>query len=118
MDDVLVFSRTFDDHLKDLRAAFERIRESKLTLKPNKCFFLKRSIKFLGHIVSDKGILPDPDRVKAISQLKTPTTVKELRSFLGIAGYYRKFIPKFAKICSCLYDLTCLDRDFIWKYNE
>ena len=117
MDDVLVFSRTFDDHLKDLRAAFERIRESKLTLKPNKCFFLKRSIKFLGHIVSDKGILPDPDRIKAISQLKTPTTVKELRSFLGIAGYYRKFIPKFAKICSCLYDLTRLDRDFIWK-NE
>jgi len=116
MDDVLVFSRDFKDHLKDLRETFERIRESKLTLKPNKCSFLKRSIKFLGHIVTEKGITPDPEKIQAIMKMKTPTNVKELRSFLGIAGYYRKFIPNFAKICACLYNLTKLNVDF--KINE
>jgi len=106
MDDVLVYAKTFEDHLTNLRAAFDRIREANLILKPNKCFFVKQSIKFLGHIVSDQGIHPDPDRVKAISEMKIPENVKELRSFLGLVGYYRKFIPDFAKICNCLYDLT------------
>ena len=112
MDDVLVYSKTFEDHLANLRAAFDRIREANLILKPNKCFFAKQSIKFLGHIVSDKGIHPDPDRVKAISDMKVPENVKELRSFLGLAGYYRKFIPDFAKMCSCLYDLTKINAIF------
>jgi len=115
IDDILVFSETFEEHIAHLQTVFQRIREAKLQLKTSKCFFFKKEIHFLGHVVTEKGIQVDPDRVKAISELKTPNNMKRVRSFLGIAGYYRKFLPDFAKICAPLYNLTRQDVKFEWQ---
>jgi hypothetical protein len=77
--------------------------------------FSESKNQFLGHLVSATGIEPDPDRIKAITELNYPINTKDLRSFLGIAGYYRRFIPNFAKICGCLYDLTKLNSVYIFQ---
>jgi len=114
IDDILVFSESFEEHIAHLHEVFDRLREAKLQLKTSKCFFFKKSINFLGHVVTAEGIHTDPNRIKAISEMKPPTKIKALRSFLGIAGYYRKFVPHFAKICAPLYQLTKLDVKYEW----
>ena len=80
----------------------------------SKCDFLKREVNYLGHIVSASGIKPDPEKVKAIQNLATPTTVKGVRSFIGMCGYYRRFVPNFVKIAKPLTDLTKKNRHFYW----
>ena len=95
LDDVCIFSNNFDTHLKDVQDVFDRLRQAQLKLKPSKCHFFQKKIKFLGHIVTEQGILPDPDKLKAISLLKAPTNVTLLQSFLGLVSYYRKFVPDF-----------------------
>ena len=114
MDGICVFSENFDQHLLDLKDVFECMRQAKLKLKPYKCHIFQTKIKFLGHIVSDNGIGPDPDKVKAILNMEIPTNVTKLQSFLGLVGYYRKFIHSFADICHNLYELTKISSDFIW----
>ncbi len=114
MDDICVFSENFDQHLLDLKDVFECMRQAKLKLKPSKCHIFQTKIKFLGHIVSDNGIGPDPDKVKAILNMEIPTNVTKLQSFLGLVGYYRKFIHSFADICHNLHELTKISSDFIW----
>jgi len=111
MDDICVFSSSFNDHMSDLKSVFDRIRQAKLKLKPSKCHLFQNQIKFLGHIVTDKGILPDPDKVKAINEMPIPTNVTKLQSFLGLVGYYRKFICDFSRICIGLYDLTKIGKE-------
>ena len=114
LDDVIIFSRTFEDHLEHVEAVFSRLRDAGLKLKMSKCDFLKREVNYLGHIVSASGIKPDPEKVKAIQNLATPTTVKGVRSFIGMCGYYRRFVPNFAKIAKPLTDLTKKNRHFYW----
>ena len=103
--------------MSDLKSVFDRIRQAKLKLKHSKCHLFQNQIKFLGHIVTDKGILPDPDKVKAINEMPIPTNVTKLQSFLGLVGYYRKFICDFSRICCGLYDLTKIGKEYIWT-NE
>ena len=112
--DVVIFSRTFEDHLEHVEAVFSRLRDAGLKLKMSKCDFLKREVNSLGHIVSASGFKPDPEKVKAIQNLATPTTVKGVRSFIGMCGYYRRFVPNFAKIAKPLTDLTKKNRRFYW----
>ena len=114
MDDICVFSSDFNNHLDDLKLVLERLRESRLKLKPSKCHFGQTKIKFLGHVITDAGILPDPDKVKAINSIPAPTNVTKLQSFLGLVGYYRKFIPNFANTARPLYNLTRIDANFDW----
>ncbi len=109
MDDVIIFSRTFDEHLKHIQQVFDCLRRANLKLKPNKCFFARRKIHYLGHIVSQHGIEPDPDKVSAVKDYPTPRNVKDLRSFLGLSGYYRKFIKGYSGIAAPLYALTKKD---------
>ena len=120
MDDICVFSSTFDEHIAELKLVFDRLRESRLKLKPSKCHFCQTKIKFLGHVVTNEGILPDPNKVKAVNNIPLPTNVKKLQSFLGLVGYYRKFVPNFANISSVLYQLTRMDAKFEWtdKHTE
>ncbi|GFO36958.1 Pol polyprotein [Plakobranchus ocellatus] len=106
IDDVLVFSGDFDDHIKRLETLFNRLRELGLKLNPEKCQFGAREVHYLGHIISKEGVATDPDKVSAVNEWPTPKTTRELRSFLGLASYYRKFIEGFAKIAKPLHQLT------------
>ena len=102
LDDIIVFSRTPEEHIHRLRAAFEKLKAAGLKLKPSKCDFFKKEIKYLGHVVSEQGVSTDPDKIKAITEWPQPTTVTEVRSFLGFVSYYRRFIPIFSKIAKPL----------------
>ena len=105
LDDILIFSKTFEDHLKRLESAFERLEKHNLKLKPSKCEFVMREVKYLGHIVPEDGIRTDPDKTEVLKTWPVPTNVKTLRSFLGFAGYYRRFVKDYLKIIKPLNDL-------------
>lgn len=92
LDDIVVFGKTFEEHFKNLNEVMDRLTKPGLKLKPKKCHFLKIKINFLGHVVSKEGIQTDPEKTKAIDQIRIPSSVKDVRSFLGLACYYRKFV--------------------------
>ena len=106
LDDIIIYSETFEEHLQSLERVFSKLKEANLKLKPSKCFFLYKEVKYLGHLVSQEGIKPDPDKILTLKQWPTPNSVKDVRRFLGFAGFYRKFIKDFSKIARPLHDLT------------
>ena len=114
MDDIVVPSKSVTDNLVRLEHVFQRLRDAKLKLKPSKCHFLQRSIRFLGHIVSEQGVKTDPEKVKAIQEWTTPKNVKQVRSFVGLAAYYKKFIEGFSEIAKPLYKLCEKNRKYEW----
>ena len=105
LDDILIFSKTFEEHLSRLEGVFSRLKKHNLKLKPSKCELFMKEVKYLGHIVSENGVQTDPEKVKALKEWPIPTNVKTLRSFLGFTGYYRRFIKNYAKIIKPLNDL-------------
>ena len=107
LDDVLVFSNTVEEHLQRLEAIFERLLKANLKLKPSKCHFLLRRIKYLGYIVSSDGIEMDPEKIKAVQDWPEPENTDQLRRFLGFAGYNRRFIKDFSKIAQPLNSCLC-----------
>lgn len=106
LDDLLVFSSTFQDHLVRLETVLSRLRDTGLKIKVEKCHFLQPEVKFLGHQVSCKGISTDPDKIHAVKAWPVPRNVKELRSFLGFCSYYRRFIQGFSQIAGPLHDVV------------
>ena len=114
LDDILIFSSGVEVHLEHLRKVFLRLREAKLKLKASKCSFFKKHIQYLGHLVSGEGIEPLPEKLEAVENMPPPKTPKEVRQFLGLVGYYRKFVPKFADIARPLTNLTKQDIKFEW----
>ena len=106
LDDILIFSKTFEEHLERLEMVLKRLREHGLKLKLEKCTFLRRRVTYLGHEVSGAGIAPDPQKIAVVQEWPVPQTVKELRTFLGFASYYRRFIESFAKIAGPLHQLV------------
>ena len=102
LDDIIVFSRTPEEHIHRLRAVFETLKAAGMKLKPSRCDFFKKEIKYLGHVVSEQGVSTDPDKIKAVTEWPQPTTVTEVRSFLGFVSYYRRFIPIFSKVAKPL----------------
>ena len=107
LDDVIVFSKTFEEHVEHLRTVLRRLREHGVKLKPRKCKLFQREVRFLGRIVSEEGYRMDPASVKAVTELKEsrPKTVGEVRQITGILSYYRRYIPNFARIAKPMYDL-------------
>lgn len=107
--DIIVYSKSFDQHLDRLEIVFQKLREFGLKLKPSKCLFVKRKVQYLGHTITADGISTENDKVSTVVNWKEPQTVKELRTFLGFASYYRKFISGFARIAGPLHELvnTC-----------
>ena len=114
MDDVVCFSRDVDSHIQDLDKVFSRLRSANLKAKPAKCVFGTNQVTYLGHILSSKGILPNPDKTKVIDNFPVPRTQKQVRSFLGIANYYRRFINGYSTIVSPLTKLLCKTVIFEW----
>ena len=115
LDDVIVFSHTFEEHLNHLAQVFDRLREANLRLKPSKCSFGRQEVNYLGHVISANGILPDPSKIELVKKFPPPKTVRQVRSFLGLANYYRRFVQDFSKIASPLHDLTKNTNKFIWS---
>ena len=114
LDDILIFSPDMDTHLDHVRQLFDRLREADLKLKESKCNFLKAHVQYLGHLISGKGIEPVPEKLESIKNMPSPTTPKEVKQFLGLIGYYRKFIPKFSDVARPLTNLTKKDVPFEW----
>ena len=98
IDDMIIFSRTFEKHLDNLEKVFKKLREYQLILAPEKCHFFRTKVEFLGHVVSAKGIETDPAKIDKIKNWPTPSSPEGLRSFLAFAGYYRKFVKDFSRI--------------------
>jgi hypothetical protein len=120
IDDILIYSKNEEEHARHLRIVLTRLREHQLYAKFSKSAFWLEEIKFLGHVLSAKGIAVDPSKVKDILEWKPPTTVQQVRSFLGLAGYYRRFIPDFSKLVKPITSLLKNDTKFNWslKCNE
>jgi hypothetical protein len=120
IDDILIYSKSEEEHAKHLRIVLTRLREHQLYAKFSKCAFWLEEIQFLGHVLSAEGIAVDPSKVKDILEWKPPTTIHQVRSFLGLDGYYRRFIPDFSKIVKPITSLLKNDTKFDWssKCNE
>ena len=106
MDDIVVFSKTMEEHLNHLAQVFARLSKKKLKIKLQKCDFAKRAVRLLGHIISKEGINTDPAKIETITAYPRPQNISELRRFLGLASYYRRFIRCFADLARPLYRLT------------
>ena len=112
LDDIVVYGASLEEHNKRLEKILQRLRGSNLKLQPEKCEFLRKEVIYLGHIISENGILPDPSKLTAIHEFPTPKKVKEVQAFIGLAGYYRKFIKNFSKIARPLTKLTRKNKKF------
>ena len=117
LDDIIVFGRTFDEHLTRLREVFARVHQANLKLKPTKCSLFRRSVAFLGHVISEKGIGMQSEKIQAIRDWPPCQNLSELRAFLGTAGYYRRFVHNFSLIAAPLFALTKKGVRFKWT-NE
>jgi hypothetical protein len=114
IDDILVYSKNEEEHAGHLHVVLQRLREHHLYAKLSKCDFWLKEIKFLGHTISQAGIVVDPDKVQEVMNWKPPTNVRQIRSFLGLAGYYRRFIPDFSRIVKPITELLMKEAKFVW----
>jgi len=114
LDDVIVISTTIDEHFRRLSAVLSKLRDAGLKLKPSKYRLLQKHVAFLGHIVSENGVSTDPEKVRAVADWPAPTTLREVRSFVELCSYYRRFDEGFARISAPLHDTTKKGRTFCW----
>lgn len=114
MDDILIYSPTLEQHLQHLKQVFVVLDQHKFYLKKSKCLFAQEKLEYLGHIISGQGVATDPAKITTLQQWSAPTDDKQLRSFLGLAGYYRKFIKNYGLISRPLTDLLKKNVQFLW----
>ncbi|WVZ76401.1 hypothetical protein U9M48_024378 [Paspalum notatum var. saurae] len=117
IDDILIYSKSEKEHEEHLKIVLTRLRGHKLYAKFSKCAFWLKEVSFLGHILSEKGVAVDPSKVKDVLNWKQPETVTEIRSFLGLAGYYRRFIKDFSKTAKPMTSLTKKNAKYLWSSN-
>lgn len=118
MDDIVIYGFNLEDHNNKLKEVFNRLHCSNLRLQPDKCEFLKKEVVFLGHVITENGVKPNPEKIKSIVNYPIPKNVKEIQAFLGLCNYYRRFIEDFASIAKPLTDLTKKNKPFQWTENQ
>ena len=120
LDDVVVYSNSFEQHVKDIRKVFALLCDAGLKVSLKKCRFAQKSLKYLGHIVSETGITVDPEKVAAIKSMRIPRNVREIRKIIGMASYYRRFVQNFSAITAPLTELTKKNAKYLWstKHDE
>jgi hypothetical protein len=104
-DDVLIYSKSEEEHVKHLAAVLQLMRENQLTAKKSKCEFAVPQVEYLGHIISSSGVATNPSKIKDMQSWPLPKSIKQLRSFMGLTGYYRRFIRDYGLICKPLHNL-------------
>jgi len=118
LDDVIVFGKNYEEHQQRLESVLSRLEKANLKLKPSKCCLYQRKVSFLGHIVSKDGVSCDPEKVAAVRDWQTPTCISDVRSFCGLASYYRAFIKGFADLARPLHELTKKGARFEWTVSQ
>lgn len=118
IDDVIIASNTIEEHIEKLKIVFQRLNEANLKLKPKKCSLLKTEVTYLGHRVKEGQVEPDPRNIESITKSLPPKTKKQVRAFLGLTGFYRKFIPNYSKVALPLTNLTKETCNFKWTTLE
>lgn len=118
VDDILVYSRTLEEHKNHLRQVFETLSKHQLRVKLSKCSFVQTQLSYLGHIISADGVSTDPEKIQVVRQWPVPVSVKDVRSFLGLAGYYCKFVRHFGIISKPLTELLRKGQPFIWTQHH
>ena len=116
LDDIIIFSTSLDEHLVRIKSVFDRLRESNFKIQLDKSEFFKKSVQYLGHIITQEGVKPNPDKISIIKNFPIPRTQKDIKSFLGLLGYYRKFIRDFAKLTKPM--TMCLKKGASIKHDE
>ena len=117
LDDIIIFSKTIQDHLTRLAEVLTRLRSAGLKLKPSKCHLLRESVHYLGHVVSRRGVETDPAKIECIAEWPIPSNAKELKQFLGLTSYYRRFVRGFAAIASPLHRLAEKNKE-AWMWTD
>jgi hypothetical protein len=117
VDDLNVHSETWGEHIQHLDAVLCKLREVNLKLNPSKCCFAPKAITFLGHVVSREGIRPDPGKIEAVLHFPKPKNVTSVRSFLGLTGYYRKYVRGYSRLAGPLFEMTKKDIAFVWNVD-
>ena len=113
-DEIFIYSKTLDEHVQHLLAVFNIFSKHQLFIKRSECSFAQQTLEYLGHIISATGVATNPDKVQAMMQWSVPVSLKELRGFLGLTGYYRKFIEHYGSICKPLTNLLKKGVQFHW----
>ena len=109
-----MFSRTLDEHLKHLQSVLQRLKQAGLNLNPKKCHFITQEVEYLENIITPDGLKTNPRLVEAVVNFPIPNNVQQVRQFLGLSSFYRRFTPNFAKITQLLHSLTRKSVQFVW----
>lgn len=118
LDDIVLYASSLREHKIKFDRLTERLRAANLKLQPDKCEFLRKEVGYLGHIIGRDGVKPDPSKIRAVKEFPRPHNAKNIKQFLGLAGYYRRFILNFSKVARSLTDLLKKDEEFNWKEEQ
>lgn len=125
LDDIIIFSTSIEEHLISIERVFRKLQEANLKVQLDKCEFMRKEIEYLGHVVTSEGVKPNPNKIKAIKQFPVPKTTKQIKQFLGLVGYYRKFIKDFAHIAKPMTTqlkkgnrINPSDKDYLSAFNK
>lgn len=118
LDDIVIYAKTLEEHNIKFKRLMSRFEDANLKLQPEKCEFLRTEVVYLGHVIGQNGVKPNPKKLEAVEKFPISQTLKNIKEFLGLAGYYRKFIPNFPKTAKPFTDFLKKNKTFIWTESQ